>query len=251
MRKLWPGAGGVADAIRGISLRGRLRSNAHSLDDAFHTLAAEFARGRQKHRPPNGWWTITTSSMNTSGPCGVIRRLRRPLPKLSNGPYAAIRVYGLAWAIIAHSDNCFEPDTLLRFCRAYQRIEPSPSAVVGHRHHPAGVADRNEPHGGGSCRGCCSANGPTASAHEWLADEPVRATPHRRVAGLREQTLPNAFGVQLFQRLRDRDPETMPPLAWLHRAVRQGTTADDVVHGEHQRQGVVNVSVRNVITSCA
>jgi cyclic beta-1,2-glucan synthetase len=64
------------------------------------------------------------------------------------------------------------------------------------------------------------------------------------------QSIPNAFGAQLFQRLRDHDPETTPALAWLHRTfAAQGTTADDIVHSEHQRQGAVNLSVRNVITS--
>src|SRR6185312_1798162 len=48
----------------------------------------------------------------------------------------------------------------------------------------------------------------------------------------------------------DHDPETTPALAWLHRRFAgQGTTADDIVHGEHQRQGAVNLSVRNIITS--
>ena len=56
--------------------------------------------------------------------------------------------------------------------------------------------------------------------------------------------------MQLFQRLRDHDPETTPALAWLHRVfAARNTTADDIVHGEHQRQGAVNVSVRNIITS--
>ena len=50
--------------------------------------------------------------------------------------------------------------------------------------------------------------------------------------------------------MRDHDPETTPALAWLHRTfAAQNTTADDIVHSEHQRQGAVNVSVRNVITS--
>ena len=49
----------------------------------------------------------------------------KQLPKLSNGPLRGYpRVYGLAWAIVAHSDNRFELDTLLRFCRAYQRVQP-------------------------------------------------------------------------------------------------------------------------------
>ncbi len=67
---------------------------------------------------------------------------------------------------------------------------------------------------------------------------------------LEVQPLSNAFAAQLFQRLRDHDPETTPALAWLHRTLAaQHKTADDVVHSEHQRQGAVNLSVRNIITS--
>ncbi len=62
--------------------------------------------------------------------------------------------------------------------------------------------------------------------------------------------LPPAFVVQLTQRLRDQDPKVTPALLWLehHLAVRQ-TSADQIVHDEHQRQGASNVTVRNIITS--
>ena len=34
------------------------------------------------------------------------------------------RVYGLAWAFVAHTDSRFELETLRRFVRAYQRVQP-------------------------------------------------------------------------------------------------------------------------------
>ncbi len=52
------------------------------------------------------------------------------------------------------------------------------------------------------------------------------------------------------QRLRDQDPTVTPALRWLdERLAAQGTTADEIVREEHQRQGAMNVTVRNVITS--
>ncbi len=58
------------------------------------------------------------------------------------------------------------------------------------------------------------------------------------------------FAVQLLQRLRDQDPEATPALSWLEeRLAAVGTTADEIVRDEHQRQGASNVTVRNVITS--
>ena len=56
--------------------------------------------------------------------------------------------------------------------------------------------------------------------------------------------------MQLVQRLRDQDPAVTPALRWLdERLAAQGTTADEIVREEHQRQGAMNVTVRNVITS--
>ena len=56
--------------------------------------------------------------------------------------------------------------------------------------------------------------------------------------------------MQLFQRLRDQDPAVTPALGLLEeRLVAQGTTAEETVRLEHQRQATMNVTVRNVITS--
>ncbi len=59
-----------------------------------------------------------------------------------------------------------------------------------------------------------------------------------------------SFIVQLVQRLRDQDPVVTPALRWIEeRLAAQGTTADEIVRVEHQRQAAMNVTVRNVITS--
>jgi len=56
--------------------------------------------------------------------------------------------------------------------------------------------------------------------------------------------------VQLVQRLRDQDPSVTPAVLWLEeRLAAQGTTADEIVREEHQRQGATNITVRNIITS--
>ena len=65
-----------------------------------------------------------------------------------------------------------------------------------------------------------------------------------------KKPVPRAFAVQLVQRLRDQDPKVMPALTWLdERLASIGTTADEAVREEHQMQGAMNVTVRNVITS--
>jgi cyclic beta-1,2-glucan synthetase len=45
----------------------------------------------------------------------------RELPKLTIGPFAGLpRVFGLAWAYVAHTDSRFDPDILCGFVEAYQ-----------------------------------------------------------------------------------------------------------------------------------
>jgi cyclic beta-1,2-glucan synthetase len=178
----------------------------------------------------------------------------RQLPKLADGPFAFYpRVFGLAWAFVAHTDSHFDTDMLSRFVRAYQDVQPLTigelwavgitlrivlvenlrrladlimrSSVA--RQQADGLADRLL--GAGDC---------TA--------EPASVV----LAPLQGINLSGAFAVQLVHRLRDQDPRITPALTWLdQRLAAQGTTADAVVHDEHQAQGSAAVTVRNIITS--
>ena len=52
-------------------------------------------------------------------------RYYRQLPKLVDGPFAGYpRVFGVAWAFVAHTDSRFDPEMLWRFVRAYQEVQP-------------------------------------------------------------------------------------------------------------------------------
>jgi cyclic beta-1,2-glucan synthetase len=65
-----------------------------------------------------------------------------------------------------------------------------------------------------------------------------------------QTTFSDSFLMQLVHRLRDQDPSIAPALEWLdEQLARQGTTAEAVVRGEHQRQVAGSVTVRNIITS--
>ena len=67
---------------------------------------------------------------------------------------------------------------------------------------------------------------------------------------LAERAPDGGLRVQLVQRLRDQDPAVTPALGWLEELLAaQGTTAEEMVRLEHQRQATMNVTVRNVITS--
>src|SRR5580700_6910017 len=49
----------------------------------------------------------------------------RKLPKLASGHLEGFpRVFGVAWAFVAHNDSRFDPEVLRRFVMAYQRLQP-------------------------------------------------------------------------------------------------------------------------------
>ena len=63
----------------------------------------------------------------------VVRQVRedlprgfyRQLPKLAEEPLQGYpRVLGLAWEFVAHTDSRLEPETLQRFVRRFQRVQP-------------------------------------------------------------------------------------------------------------------------------
>ena len=178
----------------------------------------------------------------------------RKLPKLASGPFEGLpRVFGVAWAFVAHTDSRFDLETLRRFVNAYQRVQPlsigelwalmitlrivlvenlrrlSEKIVHGRaaRQEADALADK-----------LIGARGAA----------PVR--PENALTEIGPGPLEEAFAVHLLQRLRDLSPNVRPVLLWLdQRLSEQGTTADDVVRSEHQRQASMNVTVRNIITS--
>jgi cyclic beta-1,2-glucan synthetase len=178
----------------------------------------------------------------------------RRLPKIAAGHLAGYaRVYGLAWAYVAHTDSRFEMETMQRFVHAYQRVQPLTIgelwAVAIHlrvalvenlrRLSQLILRSREE-------RARADA---LADRLLGLGDRP-EARPDEVLSGLGEAPLARAFAVQLVQRLRGQDPSLMPALAWLEtRLSAQGTSADELVAQEHQAQAADNVTVRNIITS--
>ncbi|HSG64263.1 MAG TPA: glycosyl transferase, partial [Gammaproteobacteria bacterium] len=176
------------------------------------------------------------------------------LPKLAEGPFAGYpRVFGVAWAFVAHTDSRFDPEMLRRFVRAYQSVQPLTIGELwaiaitlrivlvenlrrGARRIVTSRAARQEA---------------DALADQLLGSNALPADSAARILKDYERApLSGAFAVQLVQRLRDQDPSVTPALTWLEdRLAAQGTTADAIVRDEHQRQGATNVTVRNIITS--
>jgi cyclic beta-1,2-glucan synthetase len=178
----------------------------------------------------------------------------RKLPKLASGHLEGYpRVFGVAWAFVAHTDSRFEPDLLRRFVNAYQRLQPLTSGELW------AVAITLRIVLVENLRRLAEIMVHSRRAREEadiLADSLLSAGGRELIAptaALRQfenKPLDRAFAVQLVQRLRDLDPKVGPILLWLdERLDAQGTTADEIVRVEHQDQTAMTVTVRNVITS--
>jgi cyclic beta-1,2-glucan synthetase len=173
----------------------------------------------------------------------------RQLPKLAEGPFAGYpRVFGIAWAFVAHTDSHFDPETLVRFIAAYQKVQP---LTIGELWAVAitlrivlvenlrRLADQITAGRGMRAQA-------DALADRLLADD----TRGNALQTVSDGPLPELVAAQLAKRLRDQDPSTTPAHGWLEtKLARQGTSVDAVVRHAQQRQGASNVTVRNIITS--
>jgi len=238
------------------SLNARLNDNEAILLAAYRSTAAAVDGGQSI--TPAAEWLIDNYHLVEE----QIRQINddlppkfyKQLPKLADGPFAGYpRVLGIAWAYIAHSDSRFDPLTLRRFVRAYQRVQPltigelwavaitlrvvlvenlrRAAERIGNSRDARAAADQIADR-------LLGINGfvsePDALLRSYEEDSPFSA----------------AFVVQMVKRLRDQDPRVTPALQWLEsRLTSQATNSDEVVHEEHQRQGASNVTVRNIITS--
>ena len=178
----------------------------------------------------------------------------RKLPKLASGHLKGYpRVFGVAWAFVAHTDSRFDPEVLRRFVAAYQRVQPlsigelwavaitlrivlvenlrrlAAQMVLSRdaRNEADVLADRLLGTGGQSL-----------------------VSPATVLRQFEKKPLDRAFAVHLIQRLRDLDPKVGPILLWVdERLAMQGTSADEIVRAEHQQQAAMSVTVGNIITS--
>jgi cyclic beta-1,2-glucan synthetase len=112
---------------RGHSLSRRLADNGVVLLHAYRAISRSIDEGRAI--TPAAEWLVDNYYLVES----ELREIRaalppgyyRQLPKLRAGPFTGYpRVFGLAWAFVAHTDSHFDPELLCRFVRTYQEVQP-------------------------------------------------------------------------------------------------------------------------------
>ncbi|MGZ6341089.1 MAG: glycosyl transferase, partial [Candidatus Limnocylindrales bacterium] len=254
----------VTDAPRrGHAVRPRTDENGRVLLESYRLLAR--AIKDERSITPAAEWLVDNFPIVDE----QLREIRddlppdyyRELPKLAEGHLAGYpRVLGLAWAYIAHTDSRFDPESLRRMVRAYQEVEPLTIGelwavaisirilLVENLRRLAEQIVRSRAARQRADEIADGLLGLGTDSSELGTDSPeVAAASLRRLS---PAALPTAARVQLFQRLRDQDPAATPALRWLEELLAaQGTTAEETVRLEHQRQATMNVTVRNVITS--
>jgi cyclic beta-1,2-glucan glucanotransferase len=234
----------------------RLHENGTLLRTAYRDIV-EAVREKFEITPAEEWLLDNFHVVD-----GQLREIRdhlpgsyyRLLPKIAAGHLRGYpRVYGLAWAYVAHTDSRFELETLQRFVRAYQRVQPLTIgelwAVAIHLRVALIENLRRLSEQAIRARWARAKADEVADRLLGLSGRPP--VPTKIVLNqLGEAPLSAAFAVELVQRLRDQSPAVIPVLAWLENKLSvQGTSTHEVVTQEHQLQAAANVTVRNIITS--
>ena len=242
------------DPKGGRTLTTRLVQNERTLAQAYRAVVAATREGRTI--PPAAEWLLDNYHIVEE----QIREIKddlppkfyRRLPKLADGPLVGYpRVFGIAWAMVAHTDSALDIQKLTAFVDAYQRVQPLTigelwaiaitlriTLVENLRRVTEGITQR------------LSASRQADQLAERFVD-PERHEADSDVSRVLEAApWSTAFAVQLTQRLRDRDPKVTPALRWLNdRLAIEGSNSDQIVREELQRQSAANVTVRNIITS--
>jgi cyclic beta-1,2-glucan glucanotransferase len=236
----------------------RLEDNGRKLEAAYRLLVDALREGRTIS--PAAEWLVDNYHIVEE----QLREIRQDLPKsyyhelpkLADGELEGYpRIYSVALELIAHTDSRLDTNTLQRFIAAYQTVAPLSIgelwavaitlrlALVENLRRLAITIAR--------------ARAQRDEADK-LADKLLEVASLQPTAVMsfiserfgKREDLPHPFLVQLVQRLREQHPSVMPVMDWIEKQLtRQGTSVEQIIHLEHQRQAAAQVTVGNIITS--
>ncbi|MEO6946169.1 MAG: glycosyl transferase, partial [Nitrobacter sp.] len=246
----------AADPKRGRPLAKRLYDNSKVLTETYRTIALATS-ARQPITPAAEWLLDNFHIVDEQ--IGDIKRdlppgFYRRLPKLADGPLQGYpRVFGIAWALIAHTDSAFDLQKLTRFVEAYQRVQP---LTIGELWALAITLRVTLVENLRRLAETIQAQQSASRLADTLADRILgTAKAAQESASMILHSLDRvpwsaAFAVELTRRLRNQDPDVTPGLRWLNdKLATEGTTADQIVREDFQRHSATDVTVRSVITS--
>ncbi|HEY3351258.1 MAG TPA: glucoamylase family protein [Thermoanaerobaculia bacterium] len=224
----------------------RLAENLRVLRAAYRSLANDAARGAPL--PPAAEWLLDNFHLIESEARAVRHDLPlayyEKLPKLAARELSGqARLYAMALALIRHSDGRLDAERLTRFVLAYQAVAPLTIGELWAWPSMLKLALLE------NLRRIAEALIEESDARR-EADALLARLEAGEPAPLPPGPLHTAFVTQLRQRMHEADPR----VSALHAEVEgvlagSGTTSEDAVRVEHQRQATDQASTGNSITS--
>src|SRR5829696_9264820 len=236
----------------------RLEDNGRKLEAAYRALVEALQEGRPIS--PAAEWLVDNYHIVEE----QLREIRQDLPKsyyhelpkLAEGELEGYpRIYSVAVTLIAHTDSRLDTNTLKRFIAAYQTVAPLSigelwavaitlrlALVENLRRLALAIARARAKRD--------DADRLADKLLELASLQPATVMSFLNERIGKQENLPHAFLVQLVQRLREQHPSVMPVMDWIEKQVAgKGTTVEQIIHLEHQRQAAAQVTVGNIITS--
>jgi cyclic beta-1,2-glucan synthetase len=224
----------------------RLNDNRRALIAAYRFLADDVHAGRAV--APAAEWLLDNFHLVESEARAVRRDLPaqyyRTLPKLATRQRSAsARIHALALELVQHSDGRLDAERLSRFVLAFQTVAPLTIGELWALPSLLKLALLE------SLRNIT--DGILAGRAARLeADSAFARLEDGGHPGPLPDPLPSAFVAQLRQRMREYDPRVSALAAEVEQALAaRGTTPEDAVRAENQRQAMEQVSIGNTVTS--
>jgi|CXWL01.1.fsa_nt_gi cyclic beta-1,2-glucan synthetase len=224
----------------------RLEENTRILAGAYRVLAEDVHHGTAI--PPAAEWLLDNFHLVESEARAVWRdlpvRYYRTLPKLADRELAGqARIHALALELVRHGDGRLDAERLTRFVAAFQTIAPLTIGELWALPSLLKLALLE------NLRLLADGILGDRLARQ-AADAAFARLENGRPAGPLPTPLASAFVAQLRQRMREYDPRVTPLAAAVEQALAaRGTTPEDAVRGENQRQAIDQVSTGNTVTS--
>ena len=246
--------------MRVRKLSARVTENAAFLLDAYRTCA-QAVQAKQTITPAAEWLLDNFHLVEQQ-----LRQIKddlppgyyRQLPKLKDGPFAGYpRVFGLAWAYVAHTDSLMSGPILARYVRAYQQVQP---LMIGElwavaitlrivlienmRRLAMQIVEGHE------LRLQADLVVDTVLASKQTPGQSQLFAMQKAVVPYEDAPLSQIVAAQMAKRLRGSDPAQTPLFGWLENKLhQQGSSLDEVIANAQLRLGASNVTMRNIVTS--
>ncbi|MFI4930787.1 MAG: GH36-type glycosyl hydrolase domain-containing protein, partial [Burkholderiales bacterium] len=232
----------------------RLRSNIRTLREAHHYIGVQASTGYDIS--PAAEWLLDNFHLIEAQLKqiheGLPRSYFRALPVLLDEPLAGLpRVYGIAWAFVAHTDGAFDEDLLIQFLTAYQETRELNLSEVWALPTTLRVVLIENLRRLAERVACNKAAREAANLCCDRIDECTAQDLDTLLAELHQRGVGRVFLAQMAQRLQDRSNTQTPRHAshhdeWLHQAL------PDLAAAQAQQiadQAADNLSVSNAVVS--